>query len=342
MRIVSVVAVVAALPACAPVSRLPDPGTAALEAEAETQKRLVIQQHLADTRQLQRIAYPLLAANASLCGSRLAWGSGLAVETNQDHGRVFEAAATAAGLADELTVVALAPGSPAARAGLAEGDRIVAVAGVPLTPGRRARDEFGVLLDHADTANVALTVQRATGRRNVTLTRERVCNMPYRIAVSEAINAYADGRSLTVTTGLLRFLGNDADITVIVGHEMAHNLMGHITSGVGNPGIAALYDFFGLGAKPRGAGTDEQPPINQTFESEADYVGLYLAARAGFAIAGAPNVYRRFAVSAPASILARSSSTHPSSPARVVMLAEALREIEAKRAAGVPLVPDRD
>jgi predicted Zn-dependent protease len=156
--------------------------------------------------------------------------------------------------------------------------------------------------------------------------------------LTEAINAYANGRELMVTAGLLRFLGNDADVAVIVGHEIAHNVMGHDTASV--PGIAALYDFFGFGAKPSGGGDRAAQPLSQTLEAEADYVGMYLMARAGFSVEGAANVYRRFAASAPVTILARAGATHPSSPARVVMLGATAREIEAKRAAGLPLLPE--
>jgi Zn-dependent protease with chaperone function len=324
---------------------MPPVDSAALDAEAETQKRLVVGQHLAEVRQLHRIVYPMLAANAALCGARTAWGTGLLAETDEDQGRLFAAAAQAAGLGPLPTVIGVADGSPAARAGIVAGDRIVAVGGTPLSPGRRAHEDFVILMDQFSGPEATLAIERpAPGdapveRQTVTLVRERACSMPYRVTVSEAINAYANGRELTVTSGLLRFLGSDGDIAVIVGHEIAHNVMGH-NSGAGAPGIAALYDFFGLGAKPRN-GDGPSLPINQAFEAEADYVGLYLMARAGFAIDGAPAVYRRFAVSAPSSIVARSGASHPSSPARVVMLSEAVREIAGKRAQGLALIPDK-
>jgi Zn-dependent protease with chaperone function len=345
VRLVSVLAVVAALAACAPVTRVPLIDSAALDAETQTQKRLVVAQHLADLRQLHRIVYPMLAANAPLCGRRTAWSTGFIAETSDDHGRLFAAAAEISGLGSALTVVALAEGSPAARAGVIQGDRIVAVGGVPLAAGRRAHDDFVTLMDQFTGPEATLTIERpvesgsADEQQVVTLVRERACSMGYRVTVSEAINAYANGRELTVTSGLLRFLGADGEIAVIVGHEIAHNVMGH-NSGVGAPGIAALYDFFGLGVKPRGAGAGPTLPINQAFEAEADYVGLYLMARAGFPIEAAPGVYRRFAVSAPSSIIARSGASHPSSPARVVMLGDTVREIAAKRAGGQPLFPD--
>jgi predicted Zn-dependent protease len=161
--------------------------------------------------------------------------------------------------------------------------------------------------------------------------------------VTEIINAYASGSELVATTGLLRFLPDDAELAVIVGHEIAHNIQNHSGTGIGDPRIASLFDFFNSvwSAAPKD-GERLRAPISQVYEAEADYVGLYLIARAGFPTSAAQNVYRRFAVSTPSTIAPRLDSSHPASSARVVLLGEAAREIEAKRAAGLPLIPERN
>jgi len=324
-RFVLLAALTALVPACAPVSQLPRIGNADVSAESETMRRLVVEQHLADVERLHRIVYPILAANASLCDTRVAY---------------------AAGLDDRLSIIAVAPNSPAAKAGMARGDRLVAVGGTALAPTHSARDEMAKLL--ADTGPVAtFTLDRATSsgeraRRDVTVAREPICDMQSRVMVSEIINAYATGSELVATTGLLRFLPDDSEFAVIVGHEIAHNIQGHSATGVGNPRIATLMDFFNSvwSAKPK-EGSGAQTPISQAYEAEADYVGLYLIARAGFPPAAAQNVYRRFAISTPSSIVARPDSSHPATPTRVVLLGEAAREIDAKRMAGLPLIPER-
>lgn len=334
------------MPACAPVSQLPRIANADVSAESETMRRLVVEQHLADVERLHRVVYPILAANASLCDARVAYAAGFVVESRFDQIFDYQAASAAAGLDDRLSVIAVAPNSPAAKAGMAPGDRLVAVGGTALAPTYRARDEMAKLF--ADTGPVAtLTLERAISsgewaRRDVTVARERICDMQSRVMVTEVINAYATGSELVATTGLLRFLPDDAEFAVIVGHEIAHNIERHAGTGVGNPRIASLMDFFNSvwSAKPK-EGNGVRTPISQAYEAEADYVGLYLIARAGFPPAAAQNVYRRFAISTPSSINAGLDSSHPASPARVVLLGEAAREIEAKRTAGLPLIPER-
>ena len=75
------------------------------------------------------------------------------------------------------------------------------------------------------------------------------------------------------------------------------------------------------------------------FEQEADYVGLYLARRGGYSINNAADFWRRAAVEKiPEAITL--STTHPSTPERFVALNKTIREIQAKQAAGQPLVPN--
>jgi len=73
------------------------------------------------------------------------------------------------------------------------------------------------------------------------------------------------------------------------------------------------------------------------FETEADYVGTYLAARAGYDVSGAADIWRRLAAEHPDSI--DWGGDHPSTPERFVAIEEATREIASKQHASQPLVP---
>src|SRR5690606_6718965 len=44
------------------------------------------------------------------------------------------------------------------------------------------------------------------------------------------VNAYADGKKIYVTPAMMNFARNDEELAVVLGHEYAHNLMGHIKS----------------------------------------------------------------------------------------------------------------
>jgi predicted Zn-dependent protease len=78
---------------------------------------------------------------------------------------------------------------------------------------------------------------------------------------------------------------------------------------------------------------------SQDFESEADYVGLYVVARAGMPIDNAPRFWRRMGSQvAPGAI--SHGTTHPPTAQRFVALEAAVAEIKAKQAAGQPLLPN--
>ena len=75
-------------------------------------------------------------------------------------------------------------------------------------------------------------------------------------------------------------------------------------------------------------------------EADADYVGLDLAAAAGYDIRSAVEFWRRMAVEHPGAIEESLLASHPSSPERTVALRATIAEIEAKRAEGLPLRPE--
>jgi predicted Zn-dependent protease len=78
---------------------------------------------------------------------------------------------------------------------------------------------------------------------------------------------------------------------------------------------------------------------NVEFEAEADYVGMYYMARAGYSTAGVEDIWRKMAVEAPQSIFIKSD--HPTTPARFLAIAATSSEIEAKRTKGEPLTPNQ-
>jgi predicted Zn-dependent protease len=75
------------------------------------------------------------------------------------------------------------------------------------------------------------------------------------------------------------------------------------------------------------------------FEREADYVGLYLTARAGIPIDDAPKFWRRMAVANPASTKGGFLASHPPAAERFLALEATVAEIKSKLATGEPLLP---
>ena len=95
---------------------------------------------------------------------------------------------------------------------------------------------------------------------------------------------------------------------------------------------------FGLGNVGAAAGAQQ---FSQEFEFEADYIALYIMARANMDLDEVPNLWRKMAVKNPGGIEKNYSGTHPSSPERFVHMAETIEEIKQKIASNEPLLPNR-
>ncbi len=147
----------------------------------------------------------------------------------------------------------------------------------------------------------------------------------------------------------MNFLHSNNDLAFVIGHEFAHVVRGHIETKHGNALSGALIGAIITGLSGVPNDQNNQLPqylaeigsglFSQEFEAEADYTGLYYTARAGFDIQHVPEVWRRMAEAHPDGIHL-AGSTHPSSAKRYLAIQEAVREIDRKRANGLPLVPD--
>ena len=81
--------------------------------------------------------------------------------------------------------------------------------------------------------------------------------------------------------------------------------------------------------------------FSQEFEREADYVGMYMLARAGVPTDEAANLWRRMAAESGGNIRGTFSASHPSSSERYTNLDAANVEIRAKMSNGTALLPAR-
>jgi beta-barrel assembly-enhancing protease len=207
--------------------------------------------------------------------------------------------------------------------------------------GIAAQDGTGLAVAVADSAALGTTTSLA-------LPADTVCAYSTLVEKSDVLNAWADGQSVTVTTAMLRFAAADSELAVVVGHEVAHNAMRHMDAQRKNAGLGAIFGAIvdiaaaANGVNTNGAFSKQGAEIgatsfSQSFEREADYVGLYLLARAGLPLSTAPAFWRRMAQESPGSI--RFASTHPTTAERFVRLEQATAEIAQKRAAGQALTP---
>ncbi len=164
----------------------------------------------------------------------------------------------------------------------------------------------------------------------------------------DVINAYADGQTVYITPTMVRFTRSDEELAAILAHEFAHDMMGHIGKEAQNQLFSrfagAVLDAMAKneGYKTHSEGETEGAlnadlAFSPAFEAEADYVGLYLMARAGYDYHGIANLWRRMSLESPDSIYVR--STHPTNPERYIAIRKTIAEIDEKKRRHLPLLP---
>lgn len=318
-------------------------------AETENQKALALQQDYKNNLRIARISQPLLTRNTAFCGDKVAPYYGLSVWTADQLGSGYQdAAARVFGLDGGVNIYAAVPGSPAANAGLKSGDKIVGMNGHDIKDGKDGVSQVKRAL--GSDKSVTLDIQRGKGKRSVHLTPVAACDFKVVIDGAEDVNAFADGEKVHINAGMLRFARNDGELAVVIGHELGHNVGRHSDKKMQNAmsaGMVGLLMDLGVaaaGGAPNGDFTrlmSEQgaSAYSVSFEQEADYIGLYMTARAGYSISDAPNFWRRMASEVDANSI-ETRTSHPTSPERFVALQKTVAEINAKRAAGKALYPN--
>jgi beta-barrel assembly-enhancing protease len=353
MRAYLILAVTLLLTACAaPQTRSPEVTSVAAEIEAKKQRELVVQGLVEAERRLYRVGYPLITHGAPLCGDKVSPSIGIVFWNNHRFQKDWQEALTSQyGVTDLIRVVYVAPGSPGDKAGVRAGDVPLSLDGWPVPVGNDAPEQLGKRLQELGKENRAIevVVQREGRDHRFSVVPEPACDVALVLDNKDAKNAYADGRRIVVYRGLMDFFKSDEEAALVIAHELAHNAMGHIDAKKQNALVGGVLGFV-LDVAAAAGGVDTQGSFTKMgmnagagtysvdFEKEADYVGLYLMAAAGYEIDGAADFWRRMAVQDPRAIQLR--STHPTTPERFVGIEKAVAEIKNKIEKGLPLEPE--
>ncbi len=285
--------------------------------------------HAQDAR-AETVGYRLATAAADLCpgGGR---DPGFSVHTLEQYGPPYRAAAAASfGLDGSPGVLSVAPGSPAAAAGLQEGDALLAVGGLAL-PEAAALPQAA---DFARTAVVQQAIRRAFagGRAALSIRRQGrdialaidpapACPSLFQVVPDAQMNGAADGDYVQVSAEMAALARSDDELAAALGHELSHNILGHKARLDALHVDRGLLSAFGRNARL----------IRQT-EAEADRLSIYLMARAGYAPAGAMSFWERFRRALPP---LSADPTHPAWTQRL----RAMRQEADRVAAGGPMTP---
>lgn len=336
----------------APTAMAPQIATDDAKAEGDKQLEYALKLRMAEAARVEDVSFKLLSANVDLCPKKRGLLGVSVADADQFKPPLHDVAVRVFGAGDALRVSHVVPGSPAAAAGVQEHDELVSFDGAAVPTGAKAPTAFMATLAKAmdkQPSSVDLVVRRSGQTQTLTLKPRLSCGYQVELTQAEEINAYADGEHIYVTRGILRIANSDPELALVVAHELAHDARGHIKAerrnallaGIGGATLDVLAAAGGVntqGAFTKAAMQAGMHYHSPEFEAEADYVGMYFLARAGYPTDGVENFWRKMAAENPNSIYVKTD--HPATAVRSLAIAATDKEITAKRADGEALVPN--
>lgn len=332
-----------------PSAKFPDLPADEIKAERHLQQAAQIKDYFGALARLDNVAFHIRVANRQYC-ERMSVQLGLLAFSVKGLPRKYRSFSAEALQIDKIhpTVIAVADGSPAAVAGIKMGDQILTL-GNEAVPAEHSAEWIAGWLALNGEAPITIVMRRDGKDAPRTFTPAVACAIPVELASDPAPDAFTDNRKIVVQTGILRLTKTDADLATVVGHELAHVNMGHygkrlqnmLLGGLGGAvidGSLMMGGIYSDGTFTRHMQVAGARVFSVEFEREADYVGAYYAARAGYDISGAANIWRALALEAPDSL--RAAKDHPATPVRFVQMQKTIAEIADKKRRGLPLEPD--
>ncbi len=158
----------------------------------------------------------------------------------------------------------------------------------------------------------------------------------YNLVEDEAVNAWAmPGGKIVVYTGILPITQTEKGLAMVMGHELAHALADHgaqrmsaaqlqqigaVGTAVAVGGQTAekqqqIMQLYGVGSQVAG-----MLPFSRSHETQADEIGIVIAAIAGYDPYEAANLWRRMKAASGGQAPPQILSTHPSNDSRIANL----------------------
>ncbi len=334
----------------APVSSLPPLPQGAVAAELRKQQVAQIRKYYGELHRVDTVAFRIRTANAADCNEWVSAQIGLHAATPRSLPRKYQSfSAEALNLTwARPTTISVVEGSPAAHAGIVIGDEITALNG-ELIPVSGTAGWIGAWLRRNGTKPVQANVRRDGIDRTVTIMPVMGCAIPIQYVATAEVDAHTNGDKIVINSGIVELARTDAQLAVLIGHELAHVNLGHLKKQFWNTvvgwagGVLVDASFLTGGISTGGAFSKAfekagARAFSVGFEREADYAGAYYAARAGYDLTGAENFWYALGQAHPDSI--RLATTHPTTPERFVQMQKVAAEIADKQRRHLPLVPE--
>lgn len=307
------------------------------EVDVSSQQLQLTQLQTLDQR-VADIGWDLSVNNLELCPEQFP-ATGLVLHTASQYAPKWRNAAIMAFAFQPKypAVLAVAHGSAAWDAGVRPNDTIIELNGIQLKESTEEKETDSSQYSSTDRVMTILEnlpygqqflVKLARGDNQfvVTINPRPGCAARFEVAPANTINASSNGKIVQVFSKLVVILKKDSELALVMGHELAHNVLKHrqikserrLSTGL-------LSIWTGTGRSLR------------DFEREADRYGIFLSARAGYDYADAPDFWSRFA-SIPG-LGAWIATTHPTPSNRKKNAKSAVDELDGLKMRGEPLIP---
>ncbi len=240
----------------------PDVDADELEGHQEALRSDALERLRSDQTRIANVSYRLAIAGKEVCGEHTSPVLGASVGRRQDFMREKKAEAEAAfGAGEDVTVFAVADGSPAALAGIRLQDRILKIDGDRI---KKTAHVFERMRD-SESGNLAFQIGRGDDTLEVSVKRQIGCEHGTLVFPSSSADTdyHLNRTEIQVPTGLLRFAHDDDELAIAIAHQLGHQLLDSMRE-----------------AKD---------------ETKADALGLRIARAAGYDISKAPAYWDRYA-----------------------------------------------
>ena len=290
----------------------------------------VLRQLRADDIRLATIADRIARASAGICPVTQPL-PGLVVHDLGQYTSGFRDAARSLFGADKgIAIEGIVPGSPAEAAGVQADDRLLAIDDARFDALQGDDDHMPAVRAAIDRAMAdgrgRLELERGGRRLAITVTGVPGCASRVEIRPSETYNGWADGTTAQLSSAMVDFTQDDDELATVIAHEMSHNILRHRVR-LDEAGVSrGLFAQVGRNAR-----------LTRATEIEADRLGVYLMARAGFDPHAAARFWDRLLREHGAGILA--DGTHLGRRKQVALVTGVAQEVDALKAAGKPLMP---
>lgn len=165
-------------------------------------------------RRLSRVVFEVLRVAAPSCQDRLKLHPGLILAPPSAEG-------------PGARVVEVLAESPAQAIGLRSGDRLLRIEGVRPAPQSDYGRELLRAFERAEGGSLRILISRQGRFITFILAPMELCDVIVEVKDLREANALADSGRISISRGMMRYVRSDAELALVVAHELGHVLMGH-------------------------------------------------------------------------------------------------------------------